>query len=146
VKLAPRVITTVTTTVASSNGPEAAIIAKLIEAPRSMTATSSTCFALNAIPDCQRPDGVQKPRMIIPNKIAITSASTYGCSNQLSSRRSKPMETTATRMQSKTPGNSFARPPAAVVNCPFGEGGSFSQGTKNSPNVESFYAARGGLG
>jgi len=70
------VIRTIRTTDASSNEPDAAIIAKLIEAPRSMTATSSSCFALNATPDCHRSPGVQKPRMTMPSRIAMTSAST----------------------------------------------------------------------
>ena len=44
----------------NSATPEAAIAAKLIEAPSSITATSSSCLALKAMPDCQRGAGFQK--------------------------------------------------------------------------------------
>ena len=68
-------ITTTAAIDASSAMPDAAMAAKLMEAPSSMTATSRSCLALKAMPACQRGDGFQKLRTAIPSRIAITSAS-----------------------------------------------------------------------
>ena len=68
-----------TTTVAAMapirSQPDARIAAKLIDAPSSITATSSSCLALKAIPERQRSDGSQAVRTAIPSRIATTSAS-----------------------------------------------------------------------
>ena len=71
-----RVTTTVPTTAKSRTGPEAMIAARLIEAPSSITATSSSCLAEKAMPDRQNGSGVQAARIPIPIRIAMTSAST----------------------------------------------------------------------
>ncbi|MGY3648388.1 hypothetical protein ACVWW2_003679 [Bradyrhizobium sp. LM4.3] len=79
-RLMPKETLSATTTTAAidanSATPDAAMAAKLIEAPSSITATSSSCLALNAMPACQRGAGFQKLRSAIPSRIAITSAST----------------------------------------------------------------------
>jgi hypothetical protein len=41
-----------------------------------MTATSSNCLALKAMPESQRCEGCQAVRIAIPSRIAMTSAST----------------------------------------------------------------------
>ncbi len=60
----------------SSAGPEATRADRLIEAPSSITATSSSCLALKAMPMRQRGPGSQTERIAMPARIAITSAST----------------------------------------------------------------------
>ena len=75
-KLRPSVTTTVAAIAPSKATPDAAIAAKLMDAPSSITATSSSCLALKAMPACQRSDGFQKLRTAMPSRIASTSAST----------------------------------------------------------------------
>ena len=68
--------TDVATTAISNSGPDAAIAAKLSDAPSNITAISRSCFALNAIPGCQRSPGCQTARMTMPRMIARTITST----------------------------------------------------------------------
>ena len=46
-----------------------------MEAPSKATATSSTCFALNAMPARQRESGCHAVRIAIPSTIAMTNPS-----------------------------------------------------------------------
>jgi hypothetical protein len=75
-KLSASMIATVPAIAPISARPEAAIAAKLIEAPSSTTATSSSCLALKAMPERHRSDGFQAVRIAIPSRIAMTRAST----------------------------------------------------------------------
>ncbi len=75
-KLSARVTMTVAAIAPSNAAPDAATAAKLIDAPSSITATSSSCLALKAMPACQRSEGFQKLRTAMPSRIASTSAST----------------------------------------------------------------------
>jgi len=71
-----RIATATTRTIAPSNsGPEATSASRLIEAPSSMTATSSSCLALKAMPRTHRRPGFQAVRNAMPSRIARTRAS-----------------------------------------------------------------------
>ncbi len=75
-KLPAMPMTTVPTMPISSVGPEARMAHRLSEAPSRRTATSSSCLAQNAIPECKRASSTQAVRTAMPIKIASTSAST----------------------------------------------------------------------
>ena len=75
-KLAPSARMTMITIAPSRTMPDAAIAENVSEAPSSATATSSNCFAANAIPMSQRRSGSQIARIAIPSRIAMTMAST----------------------------------------------------------------------
>ena len=84
-KLAASVTATVPAVSAISKLPDAAMAAKLIDAPNSATAASSSCLALKAMPACQRSEGIQTVRTRMPIRIAATRASTNGCPSVRSS-------------------------------------------------------------
>ena len=115
---------------ASSRRTEAAIIAKLIQAPRSMTATSSNCFALNPLPDRHRSPGVPKAANHHPEQDRHDERLDIRALEPGQFYNLKLRDAAAIRMLSDTRGNKFCQIMSSGVICPFGEGASLSRGTK----------------
>ena len=80
VKLRTIVPVTITTMQASRRHPAASTVAALTLAPRSTTATSRSCLALNLMPGIHAFPGVQAVRTAVPIRIDSTSASIHGLS------------------------------------------------------------------
>ena len=116
----PSTATTVPAIPASNPHPAAATVCRLMLAPSSSTATSSTAFAQNPIPRPNRAPGTHAVRTAVPSKIASTSASTQARPNTRASTRSSPSATPVTATQSPIPGQSGGRPAtraAAMLSC-----------------------------
>jgi len=69
----------------TSAEPICRIFCVLIDAPRSITATSSSVLALKLIPAIQTAEGVDRLRIKVLSKIANTSASSHALPNMSTS-------------------------------------------------------------